>query len=226
MGPLVAQTIFQRALYVRTKIKFKLSWEYCVLDPMDIVTITDANLGLSNFPVRIVEIEEDDQGLLAITAEELVFGVSSPAFYPNASAAGSYQQNTGVPAVAVNPPLIVQPPLALTNGARRSGSALGRLSGTLRSGAARMSTSRPTEPPIRRWPSSRRRCVRAFSRPRCRSRPAGTRSARWRSTWSKAAGRSPERAPAAASTGATLSLVDGEFLAYETATLVSAPPTA
>ena len=34
--------------------------------PMDIVTITDANLGLSNYPVRIIEIEEDDKGLLVI----------------------------------------------------------------------------------------------------------------------------------------------------------------
>src|ERR1700733_6187737 len=46
MGPAIAQTILQRALYVRTKFTFKLSWEYCLLDPMDIVTITDANLGL------------------------------------------------------------------------------------------------------------------------------------------------------------------------------------
>jgi len=29
---------------------------------MDIVSLTDANLGLSNYPVRIVSIEEDDSG--------------------------------------------------------------------------------------------------------------------------------------------------------------------
>ena len=60
--------------------------------------ITDANLGFSNYPVRIVEVEEDDKGLLAITAEELVVGVSTPAFYQNASPAGSFQQDTGAPA--------------------------------------------------------------------------------------------------------------------------------
>ena len=79
MGPVIAQTILQRELYVRTKFTFKLSWEYCLLDPMDIVTITDANLGLSNYPVRVIEIEEDDKGLLAFTCEELVTGVSNPA---------------------------------------------------------------------------------------------------------------------------------------------------
>lgn len=116
MGPLIAQTILQRELYVRTKFKFKLSWEYCLLDPMDVVTITDSNLGLSNYPVRIVGIEEDDKGLIAITAEELVTGVSTPAFYQNASPAGGFQQNAGVPAVAVNTPLIFEPPLGLTGG--------------------------------------------------------------------------------------------------------------
>ena len=50
MAPKIAQTILQRELYVRTKFTFKLSWEYCLLDPMDIVTLTDANLGPSNYP--------------------------------------------------------------------------------------------------------------------------------------------------------------------------------
>ncbi len=61
IGPLVAQAILQRELYVRSKFKFKLSWEYCLLDPMDVVTITDLNLGLSDTPVQIIEIEEDDK---------------------------------------------------------------------------------------------------------------------------------------------------------------------
>ena len=82
VGPIVAQTILQRQLYVRAHYAFKLSWEYCLLDPMDVVTISDANLGLSDCPVRIVAIEEDDKGLLAVTAEELTVGVSTPVLYP------------------------------------------------------------------------------------------------------------------------------------------------
>ena len=38
VGPIVAQTILQRQLYVRARYAFKLSWEYCLLDPMDVVT--------------------------------------------------------------------------------------------------------------------------------------------------------------------------------------------
>ena len=115
MGPLIAQTILQRELYVRTKLTFKLSWEYCLLDPMDIVSITDANLGLSNYPVRVIEIEEDDKGLLSFTCEELVAGISNPGLNPNATSTG-FQPNWGVPAVPVNTPLIYQPPTALTGG--------------------------------------------------------------------------------------------------------------
>ena len=122
MGPLVAQTILQRELYVRAKFHFKLSWELCLLDPMDVVTLTDVNLGLSDTPVRIVSIEEDDQGLLAVTAEELVSGVSTAAFYPGASA-GAVTPNWAIPAVAINPPLIYEPPTA---GDRRRCAGLGR----------------------------------------------------------------------------------------------------
>jgi hypothetical protein len=119
MGPSIAQTILQRELYVRTKFTFKLSWEYCLLDPMDVVTLTDANLGLSNYPVRIIEIEEDDKGLLSFTCEELVAGISNPGLNPSSSA-GGFQPNLGVPAVPINSPLIYEPPVsAITNGVQQ-----------------------------------------------------------------------------------------------------------
>ena len=113
IGPIVAQTLLQRQLYIRSHFSFKLSWEYGLLDPMDIVTISDANLGLVNFPVRITAIEEDDKGLLTVTAEELSLGISSPALYPNSGPSSSLP-NQGVFAVAVNAPLIYEPPPALT----------------------------------------------------------------------------------------------------------------
>ena len=116
IGPLMAQAILQRELYVRTKFTVKLSWEYCLLDPMDIVTLTDTNLGLSNYPVRIIAIQEDDKGLLSFTCEELVTGVSTPQFYASASTAGSFQPNWGIPAVAINAPIIFEPNPGLTGG--------------------------------------------------------------------------------------------------------------
>jgi len=48
---------------------FKLGWKYCLLEPMDLVQITDARLGPSALTVRITAVEEDDEGTLSITAE-------------------------------------------------------------------------------------------------------------------------------------------------------------
>jgi hypothetical protein len=115
VAPIVAQTILQRALYVRASFAFKLSWEYCLLDPMDIVAITDANLGLSNYPVRILSIEEDDNGVLSINAEEFITGVSTPALYPTKSVKSTIP-NRGVAPDPVNTPLIYEPPASVTSG--------------------------------------------------------------------------------------------------------------
>ncbi|HVH78885.1 MAG TPA: phage tail protein, partial [Stellaceae bacterium] len=66
-----AQLLLQRRLYLRNTYKFKLGWRYALLEPMDIVLITDATLGLTAAPVRITQIEEDDNGELTISAEEI-----------------------------------------------------------------------------------------------------------------------------------------------------------
>ncbi len=220
MGPAIVQTILQRELYVRTKFTFKLSWEYCLLDPMDIVTITDANLGLSNYPVRIVSIEEDDKGLLAVTAEELVFGVSSPGQNPSASA-GNWSQTWAVPAVPVNAPLIFEPPTAGTNGVAQvwvgaSGASYGSSTqwggadvyvsvDNVTYGQIAVLTAPPRQGSDRgAAPRDRLGCFRHYV-----GRPRGS------------AGTMSGTSQAAAQAGATLSLVDGELIAYETATLVS-----
>ncbi len=81
VGPLCAQLILQRQLYIRANYKFKVDWTFCLLDPMDIIAISDANLGLDDALVRIVSIEEDDKGLFEITAEELTVGVADTPLY-------------------------------------------------------------------------------------------------------------------------------------------------
>jgi hypothetical protein len=68
---LAAQLQLQRQAYVRNTYKFKLGWRYSLLEPMDIVLLTDPTLGLQAAPVRITEIDEDDNGELTVTAEEI-----------------------------------------------------------------------------------------------------------------------------------------------------------
>lgn len=110
----------QRNLSVRNKFSFKLGWQYCVLDPMDIVTLTDTTLGLNRFPVRIISIEEDEKGVLSIEAEE----------FPASSAASTLyaqQQNvppdfaTNVAPGAVNAPVIFEPTPQMLYSQGRSG---------------------------------------------------------------------------------------------------------
>lgn len=222
MGPLVAQTILQRELYVRAKFQFKLSWELCLLDPMDVVTLTDVNLGLSNTPVRIVSIEEDDQGLLAITAEELVSGVSTAAFYPGASA-GAVTPNWAIPAVAINAPLIYEPPTQASGGVAQVWvGASGATSGATNTqwGGANVYVSIDNV---------------TFSQVAVVSAPLRqgvlTAALAMASSWdplhtlavdlSESGGALAGTSQAAAQQGATLSLVDGELLAYQTATLTA-----
>jgi len=114
-GAMAAQALLQRGLYVRAHFTFKLSWEYCLLDPMDVVTINDAGLALAAYPVRIVSIEEGDSGILTVTAEEMTIGVSTPSLYPTQIPAGA-SLNQGIVPDLVNAPLIYEPPPVLTGG--------------------------------------------------------------------------------------------------------------
>lgn len=108
------QLLLQRRLYVRNEYEFELSWKYCRLEPMDIVTITDESLGLNQFPVRITRVEEDEEGVLSITAEELAVGSRSAVEYDLQSSNG-YQGGNEEPG-NVNAPTIFEPPLELTDG--------------------------------------------------------------------------------------------------------------
>lgn len=108
------QLLLQRKLYVRNEYEFELGWKYCRLEPMDIVTITDESLGLNQFPVRITRVEEDEEGILSITAEELAVGSRSAVEYDLQSSNG-YQGGNEEPG-NVNAPAIFEPPLELTGG--------------------------------------------------------------------------------------------------------------
>ena len=68
---IAAQLLLQRRAYIRNSYKFKLGWRYALLEPMDIVLLTDATLGLVGKAVRVTAVEEDDNGELTITADEI-----------------------------------------------------------------------------------------------------------------------------------------------------------
>ena len=109
----VAQAILLRELYILNTFRFKLAPRYCLLEPMDVVTITDAMLGLNHTPVLITAIEEDASGLLTLTAEEF-----NPAFYAslayNAQAASGYIPNLGTAPTQMSSAILFLAPSAAT----------------------------------------------------------------------------------------------------------------
>lgn len=110
----VAQIILQRTLYIRNTYEFKLGWRYALLEPMDLVTLTDTGLGMNQTPVRIVSVEENDFGDLTVTAEEFPANVSNAALYSTQSSLG-FKNNFNVVAPSVNAPVFVEPPDQLVN---------------------------------------------------------------------------------------------------------------
>lgn len=72
VGEAVVGYLLQRKHRLRNTFKFRVGWRYMLLEPMDIVSLTDTVSGLQQYPVRIIEIEEDEEGGLTMTAEELV----------------------------------------------------------------------------------------------------------------------------------------------------------
>ncbi|MDD5247812.1 MAG: phage tail protein [Rhodocyclaceae bacterium] len=109
----VAQTILQRYLTIRNTYEFAAGWKYARLEPGDIVTITDVYLGLNKFPVRITQIEEDETGGLAITAEEFPVGAATATLYTTQIVSG-YALSQNIAPGSVSAPAIFTPPNSLT----------------------------------------------------------------------------------------------------------------
>lgn len=109
----VAQAALQRELYFRNTYSFTIGWKYFRLEPMDIVAITDPLLGLVALPVRIKRISEDENGKLAIEAEDVFAGVATPGTYGTQTSEGFQVNNTVSPGNTFTP-VIFQPPVELS----------------------------------------------------------------------------------------------------------------
>jgi hypothetical protein len=68
----IASDMLHRKLYLRNTYKFRVGWRHMLLEPMDVVSLTDSVSGLVQTPVRIIEVQEDAGGALTMTAEDLV----------------------------------------------------------------------------------------------------------------------------------------------------------
>jgi hypothetical protein len=113
----VANLRLQQKLYIREHYKFKLSDQYVLLEQGDYVTLTTTSdkLLLDRLPVRILEIEEDEDGNYDILAEAVTFNTASAALY-NTHTSFGYIADEGVGPGNVTSPVIMNAPIELTNG--------------------------------------------------------------------------------------------------------------
>jgi hypothetical protein len=109
-----AQIRLDRILSIRNTYKFRLGWRYSLLEPMDIVALSDTALGISANAVRIIAIEEDDNGELTITAEDL--SGAATVVYPVQTGSGTPLYDPGIAPGSTNPPIIFEPPPSLSGG--------------------------------------------------------------------------------------------------------------
>lgn len=109
------ELIKNRAIYIRKTYTFKLSWEFCLLEPMDLVTLTQTEMGLNGEVVRIISIEEDENGLLAVTAEEFPAGVATAVKYAVQTKTGGGVSPNADPG-SINPPILFEAPYGLAAG--------------------------------------------------------------------------------------------------------------
>lgn len=109
----ICQLLLQRVLYIRNTYTFKLPENYALLEPMDLVTLTDDALQLNLTPVRITKVSSPEEPELTIEAEDFPLGVAAATLYPNQDTS-SFNQNYNVSPGNAQTPAIFELPGALT----------------------------------------------------------------------------------------------------------------
>ena len=105
----IGQRLLQRALYIRNTYEFKIGIRFSLLEPMDLLTLTDASLGLDLKLVRIVSIAETEHGEISIVAEETLVGTAESALYDTQGSAG-FEHDYNVAPGNTNPAVIFEAP--------------------------------------------------------------------------------------------------------------------
>ena len=111
----LAQILLQRHIGTMNEYEFELGWRYTLLEPGDLITLTEPGLGLNNTPVRIVAIEEDADGGLKVIAEDWPNGIATAVAYPAPGRGGECPNMADSPG-SCNAPVIFEPPGDLTSG--------------------------------------------------------------------------------------------------------------
>jgi hypothetical protein len=128
----VANFLRKREVEIRATYTLTLGWQFNLLEPMDLVTLTVPELGYNKKPIRITAIRENDSGQLEIDAEDFPFGTATPTLYPQQEPGGFVPQANADPG-GVNTPIVFEAPFQMSRSGQHeiwmaiSGGALGNL---------------------------------------------------------------------------------------------------
>ena len=112
----VCQLALQRALHIVNTYTFRLPWCFDMLEPMDLVTITDPdpNVNINKLVVRITSATEDGTGEITIEAEDWPGTIATATAYPNVGGLG-FTHDYNVDPGNVTTPFIFEAPGFLTD---------------------------------------------------------------------------------------------------------------
>jgi hypothetical protein len=217
MGTTMLSLIGQRKVYIRNKYTFSVPAIYVLIEPMDVLTLTDGSLSIN---VRVTDVEEQDDDLLQLTAEEYPGTVGGTGAYANQSNDNT-TPNPGSDPGDINDPIIFEPPSDMTNGVAEVWAAVSG-SGTYWGGAhVYVSTDDVTYTFIGDVDNPARMGVLTASLASYGgSNPDTGHTLAVNLTMSRGALLSTTSTEA--SRDGNLSYVDGEYISFETATLTSA----
>lgn len=102
-----ANLIRKRSVEIRATYTFSLGWQFNLLEPMDLVTLTIPEIGYNKKPVRITAMREDDKGMIEVDCEDFPWGTAAPTLYPHQVGAGFITQANSDPG-SVSTPIIFE----------------------------------------------------------------------------------------------------------------------
>lgn len=103
----------RRNISIMRTFTFRLGPLWAFLDPMDLVIIPDPADWTQNLTVRIISIEDDENEISTVTAEEFPLGAQSATFMPPPPSGPPNQGATNNPVGCCYPPVIFEPPSAM-----------------------------------------------------------------------------------------------------------------
>jgi hypothetical protein len=78
---------------------------FALAEAMDLALLTDERTGLSKYPVRITEANEDDKKIVSFKGEDYIYGLNAPQLIRSGSQLGTRVETNHQPG-SVNPPII------------------------------------------------------------------------------------------------------------------------